>query len=90
MDFTVLSSNFVCFSVFFDQLNLLKYRGIKINESKEKLGRFFQVQLISVWLIRYNQCKLTKLTFFVPFTKNGIFKLTKCGLSLKVYVFYAV
>ena len=45
----------------------------------------------SVWLIRYNHCiKLVKLTFFVPFTKNGIFKLTKSGLSLKVYVFYAV
>ena len=25
--------------------------------------------------------KLIKLTFFVPFTKNGIFKLTKRGLS---------
>ena len=24
-----------------------------------------------------------KQTFFVPFTKNGIFKLTKCGLSPK-------
>ena len=24
--------------------------------------------------------KLINLTFFVPFTKNGIFKLTKCGL----------
>ena len=43
-----------------------------------------QVQLISVWLIRYNNCKLIKLAFFVPFTKNGIFKLTKCGLSLTV------
>ena len=32
-------------------------------------------------LIRYNHCKLIKVTFFVPFTKNGIFKLTKCGLS---------
>ena len=42
-----------------------------------------QVQLISVWLIRYNHCKLIKLTFFVPFTKNGIFRLTKCGLSPK-------
>ena len=32
--------------------------------------------------IRYNHCiKLIKLTFFVAFTKNGIFKLTKCGLS---------
>ena len=27
--------------------------------------------------------KLIKLTFFVPFTKNGKFKLTKCGLSPK-------
>ena len=76
-----LSSNFVCF---------IKYCGIKVNASKEKPSRFLQVQLISVWLIRYNHCKLIKLTFFVPFTKNGIFKLTKCGLSLKVYVFYAV
>ena len=42
--------------------------------------------------IRYNHCiKLIKLTFFVPFTKNGILKLTKCGLSPKaVSVFYAV
>ena len=32
--------------------------------------------------IRYNhRIKLIKLTFFVLFTKNGIFKLTKCGLS---------
>ena len=36
-----------------------------------------------VWLIRYIHCKLIKLTFFVPLTKNGIFKLTKCGLSPK-------
>ena len=48
----------------FDQLNLLKYCGIKVNESKEKPSRFLEVQLISVWLIRYNQCKHTKLTFF--------------------------
>ena len=48
----------------FDQLNLLKYCGIKVNESKEKPSRFLQVQLISVRLIHYNQCKLTKLTFF--------------------------
>ena len=27
--------------------------------------------------------KLIKLTFFIPFTKNCIFKLTKCGLSPK-------
>ena len=53
--FTVLSSNFVCFSVFlsFDQLNLLRYFGIKVNGSKEKQSRFLQVQLV-------------KLTFFVP------------------------
>ena len=50
---------------------------MKVNGSKEKPSRFLQVQLISVWLIRYNHCiKLVKLTFFVPFTKNGIFKLT--------------
>ena len=42
-----------------------------------------QVQLISVRLIRYNHRKLIKLTFFVPFTKKGIFRLTKCGLSPK-------
>ena len=42
-----------------------------------------QVQLISVWLIRYNHYKLIKLTFFAPFTKNGIFRLTNCGLSPK-------
>ena len=30
-----------------------------------------------------NLGKLIKLTFFVPFTKNGKFKLTKCGLSPK-------
>ena len=52
-----------------DQLNLLRYYGIKVNGSKEKQSRFLQVhvQLISVWLIRYNHCiKLVKLTFFVP------------------------
>ena len=64
-------------------LLLLKYCGIKVNGSKEKPSLFLQVQLISVWVIRYNHCKLIKLTFFVPFTKNGIFKLTKCGLSPK-------
>ena len=30
-----------------------------------------------------NLGKLIKLTFFVPFTKNSKFKLTKCGLSPK-------
>ena len=74
---------FRLFERVFAQLNLLKYCGIKVNGSKEKPSRFLQVQLISVWLIRYNHCKLIKLTFFVPFTKNGIFRLTKCGLSLK-------
>ena len=34
-------------------------------------------------IIRYNHCKLIKLTFFVSFTKNGIFKLAKCELSLE-------
>ena len=55
-------------------------------------SRFLQVQLISVWLIRYNHCtKLVKLTFFLPFTKNGIFKLTKMWtFSWRVSVFYAV
>ena len=84
VDFTVLSSNFVCFSVFLiNKLNFLGCCAIKVNGSKEQPSRFLQVQLISVWLIRYNHCKLIKLTFFVPFTKNGIFKLTKCGLSPK-------
>ena len=74
---------FRLFQRVFVQLNLLRYCGIKVNGSKEQPSRFLQVQLISVWLIRYNHCKLIKLTFFVPFTKNGIFKLTKCGLSPK-------
>ena len=34
-------------------------------------------------LIRYDHCKLIKMTFSVPFTKNGIFKLTKSWLSPK-------
>ena len=34
--------------------------------------------------IRYNhRINLVKLTFFVPFTENGIFKLKKCGVSPK-------
>ena len=74
---------FHLFQRIFDQLNLLRYCGIKVNGSKKKPSLFLQVQLISVWLTRYNHCKLIKLTFFVPFTKNGIFKLTKCGLSPK-------
>ena len=36
-----------------------------------------------VGLIRYSHCKLIRLTFFEPFTKKGVFKLTKCGLSPK-------
>ena len=67
----------------FDQLNLLIYCGIKVNGSKEKPSRFLQLQLISVWLIRHNHCKLIKVTFFVPFTKNDIFRLTKCELPPK-------
>ena len=39
-------SGFYCI----DQLNLLRYCGIKVNGSKEKPSRFLQVQLISVWL----------------------------------------
>ena len=85
VDLTVLYSNFVCFSLFL--MNLLRYCGIKVNGSKEQPSRFLQVQLISVWLIRYNHCKLIKLTFFVPFTKNGIFKLTKCGLSPERFLY---
>ena len=73
-----------------EPLKIRLYCGIKVNGSKDKPSRFLQVQLTSVWLIRYNHCKLIKLTFIVPFTKNGIFKVTKCGLSLKVYVFYVV
>ena len=56
---------------------------MKVKGSKEQPRRFLQVQLISVCLIRHNHCKLIKMTFFVPFTKNGILKLTKCGLSVK-------
>ena len=74
---------FRLFKRVFDQLHLLKYCGIKVNGSKEKPSRFLQGQLINVWLIRYNHCKLIKLTFFVPFTKNGILRLTKCGLFPK-------
>ena len=41
--------------------------------------------------IRYNhRINLIKLTFFVPFTENGIFKLKKCGVSPKVSAFYPV
>ena len=80
---------FRLFQGVFDQLNLLKYCGIKVNGSKEKPSRFLQVQLISVWLIRYIHCKLIKLTFFVPFTKNSIFK-QNVDFLLKVYLFYAV
>ena len=80
---------FRLFGRVFDQLNLLKYCGIKLNGSKEKASRFLQVQLISVWLFRYNHCiKLAKLTLFAPgFTKNGIFKLTKCGLSAERFLY---
>ena len=75
-------SRFYCI----DQLNLLRYCGIKVNGSKEKPSRSLQVCTIDQFMtdIRYTHCiKLIKLTFFVPFTKNGIFKLTKCGLSPK-------
>ena len=38
--------------------------------------------------IRYNhRVELIKLTFFVPFTKNGVFKLTKCGLSPERFLY---
>ena len=47
----------------FDQLNLSKYCGIKVNGSKVKQSRFLQVQLINVWLIRYNH--YIKLTDFL-------------------------
>ena len=82
-EFHCFAFKFPLFQRVFDQLNLLGYSGIKVNGSKEKPSRFWQVQLISVWLIRYNHRKLIKLTFFVPFTKNGTFKLPKCGLSPK-------
>ena len=39
-------SGFYCIN----QLNLLRYCGIKVNGSKEKPSRCLQVQLISVWL----------------------------------------
>ena len=76
---------FRLFGRVFDQLNLLKYCGIKLNGSKEKPSRFLQVQLISVWLFRYNHCiKLVKLTLFVPgFTKNGILNLQNVDFLLK-------
>ena len=68
--FHCLSSNFLCFSIFLDRLNLLRYCSIKVNGSEEKQSRFLQVQLISVWFIRYNHCiKLVKLTFFAPLIK---------------------
>ena len=71
----------------FDQLNRLRYCGIKVNRSKEKRTKsIFASTIIDQCMadIRYNHCmKLVKLTFFVPSTKNGIFKLTKCGLSPK-------
>ena len=35
---------------------------------------------MTIW---YNHFKLITMTFFVPFTKYGIFKLTKYGLSPK-------
>ena len=60
---------------------------MKVNGSKEKPSRFLQVQLISVWLIRYNHCiKLKKLTFFVVFTKNSISNLQNVDFLLKVSV----
>ena len=38
--------------------------------------------------IRYNhRINLVKLTFFVPFTENGIFKLKKCGVSPRGFCF---
>ena len=65
----------------------LRYCGIKVNGSKEKPSRFLQVQLISVWLIRYNHCiKLKKLTFFVAFTKNSISNLQNVDFLVKVSV----
>ena len=58
-----------------------KILGYQSKRSKEKRSRFLQVELISVWLIRYNHCKLIKLTFFYPLLRTVIFKVTKCGLS---------
>ena len=68
-----------------DQLNLLRYCGIKVNGSKEKLSRFFASTIDQCMAdMRYNHhINLIKLTFFVPFTKNGIFRLTRSGLSPK-------
>ena len=89
-EFRCFVFQFRLFKRVFNQLNLLRYCGSKVNGSKEQPSRFLQVQLTSVWLIRYNHCKLIKLTFFIPFTKNGIFKLTNVNFLLKVSVFCAV
>ena len=51
------------------------------NNLGNNLGRNLGINL-AIDLGR-NLGKLIKLTFFVPFTKNDIFKLTKCGLSPK-------
>ena len=51
------------------------------NNLGNNLGRNLGINL-AIDLGR-NLGKLIKLTFFVPFTKNGKFKLTKCGLSPK-------
>ena len=71
---------FRLFKRVFDQLNLLKYCGFKVNESKEKPSRF----------IRYNQCKLMKLTFLYPLLRTVYLNLQNVAFLLKVYVFYAV
>ena len=70
-----------CFSSI-EPLKILWYQN-KIMEVKSNQVDFCKYNLISVRFIRCNHCKLIKLTFFVPFTKNRIFKLTKCGLSPK-------
>ena len=59
-----------------DQLNLLRYCGIKVNGSKEKPSRFLQHGTIDQCMadIHYNhQTKLIKLTFFVTFTKRFLY-----------------
>ena len=83
VDFAVLSSNFVCFRHVFDELNLLRYSAIKVNWGKEKPSQFCMYNWSVYGSFATITQNLTKLTSFVPFTKNSICKLTKYGLSPK-------
>ena len=73
-----------------DQLNLLRYRGMKVNGSKEQPSRFLQVQFDQCMAdIRYNhRIKLIILTFFVLRTVYS--NLQNVDFLVKVSVFYAV